>query len=117
LREKIKELERETLTMRTKLVAKDNELKSIKNGSVAGSERNFQFTSPGDSKYDRVSRSHSRSEKGSLRGSSVGKHGQASPFQKEVEFGFKQYLERIKGTTFRKSLLKQKCLIHKSDEL
>ena len=59
LREKIRELEKETMTMRTKLVAKDNELRSIKNGSVAGSERNFQFTSPGDSsRYGRASRSH-----------------------------------------------------------
>lgn len=61
------------MTMRTKLVAKDNELRSIKNGSVAGSERNLQFTSPGDSRYERLSRSQSRSEKGSLRSSSIGK--------------------------------------------
>lgn len=104
------------MSMRTKLVAKDNELRSIKSGSIAGSERNFQFTSPGQSNYERTSRSHSRSEKGSLRGSSVGKR-EPTLFQREVEGAFKQYLERIKGTTFRKSLLKQKCLIHKSDEL
>jgi hypothetical protein len=48
---------------------------------VAGSERNFQFTSPGDSKYDRVSRSHSRSEKGSIRGSSMGKGGKGKASQ------------------------------------
>lgn len=69
------------MTMRTKLVSKDNELRSIKSGSIAGSERNFQFTSPGDSKYDPLSRSQSRSEKGSLRGSSIGKGGKGKPSQ------------------------------------
>lgn len=82
LREKIRELELETMSMRTKLVAKDNELRSMKSGSAAGSERNFQFTSPGQSHYDRASRSQSRSEKGSVRGSSVGKRGESSAFQR-----------------------------------
>lgn len=69
--------------MRTKLVAKDNELRSIKNISIVGSERGFaNFTSPAQSHYDRTSQS--RSEKGSLRGSSISKKGELSLFQKQV---------------------------------
>ena len=34
-----------------------------------------------------------------------------------MESEYKQYLEKIKGNTFRKSLLKIKCLVHKSEEL
>lgn len=53
-----------------------------------------------------------------MRGSSVGKNkSQMSKFEKDVEGEFKQYLERIKGSTFRKSLLKLKCLVHKTDEI
>lgn len=46
--------------MRTKLVAKDNELRSLKSGSIAGSERGFaHFTSPALSNHDKTSLSRS----------------------------------------------------------
>ena len=73
----------QTLTMRTKLVAKDNELKSLKSGSIAGSQRGFaHFTSPALSNHEKTSLS--RSEKGSIRGSSISKRGEMSQFQKQI---------------------------------
>jgi hypothetical protein len=61
--------------MKTKLAAKDNEIRSIKSASKYGSERGFpQFTNQSQSHAD-------KSEKTSLRGSSVGKNkGQISKF-------------------------------------
>ena len=57
------ELERESMKMRTKLTAMDNELKSIKSSSQNGSERGYpQFTAPSQSNHERSS----------VRGSSVG---------------------------------------------
>lgn len=85
LREKIRELEKETMTMKTKLAAKDNELRSIKSGSHNGSERGYaQFTSPSLSNYELTSEGKQKSEKNSLRGSSVGKKGELTQFQKEI---------------------------------
>lgn len=55
------------MTMKTKLAAKDNELRSIRSLSKNGSERGFnQFTTVSQSNYE-------KSEKNSLRGSSVAK--------------------------------------------
>ena len=95
--------------MRKKLVAKDSELRSIKSGSNASSEKGFaQFTVTSGSNFDKTS----------LRSSSASRRVDTmTQFEKEVESGFKQYLERLKGNTFKKSLLKLKCLVHRTDEI
>lgn len=67
--------------MRTKLAVKDNEIQSMKNLSVSGSERGFQFTSTNQSHFAKNS---NRSEKSSLRGSSVSKVVSMTQFQKEI---------------------------------
>ena len=52
MRKKINDLEKESVTMKKKLAAKDSELKSIKSGSQAGSERGFaHFTVASASNY------------------------------------------------------------------
>lgn len=95
--------------MKTKLAARDNEIRSMRSSSKHGSERGHpQFTSM----------SRSQGESSSMRGSSLGGgKREASGFEREVEGEFRQYLERIKGSTFRKSLLKLKCLVHKTEEI
>ena len=61
--------------MRKKLAAKDNELKSIKSGSQAGSQRGFaHFTTVSGSGID----------KSSLRSSSASRRVELTQFQKEV---------------------------------
>jgi hypothetical protein len=75
--------------MKTKLAAKDNELKSIRSQSKNGSERGFvQFTSPSQSNYYNASDGlKARSEKNSLtlKGSEVNSQlVLASNFKKEI---------------------------------
>ena len=56
LQQKIRDLERESMTMKNKLAVKDSELKSIKSGSQASSERGFaHFTTTSGSNFDKSS--------------------------------------------------------------
>lgn len=105
--------------MKTKLAVKDQEIKYFRNASDK-----ISFSIPSESNYFSSSsafRTSRESEKGNFSPMTHQFHNsgfQDNELMKHAKSSqYNQYFEKVKGNTFKKTLLKSKCLIEKQDEI